>query len=44
MSVLSKAEELNRKIEAKAEKVALLSEKVLSKLVRFKENNFRPRI
>jgi hypothetical protein len=44
MSVLSKAEDLNKEIEDKALKVACLSEKILNKLKKFKDNKFRPRI
>ena len=44
MSVLSKAEDLNRDIEEKAMKVSNLSEKILIKLRKFKDNKFRPRI
>jgi hypothetical protein len=44
MSVLSKAEDLNKEIEDKALRVANLSEKILNKLKKFKENKFRPRI
>lgn len=44
MSVLSRAEDLNGEIEDKAEKVSALSEKILMKLRKFKENQFRPRI
>lgn len=44
MSVLSRAEDLNGEIEEKAIKVSALSEKILNKLKKFKENKFRPRI
>jgi len=44
MTVLSKAEDLNAEIEEKAAKVCALSEKILSKLRKFKDNQFRPRI
>lgn len=42
MSELSRAEDLNREIEEKAEKAVVLSEKILDKLRKFKENKFRP--
>lgn len=44
MLVLSKAEELNAQIEEKAMKAKDLSKKILTKLQKFKENKFRPRI
>lgn len=44
MTVLSKAEDLNGEIEDKAAKVCTLSEKILCKLRKFKDNQFRPRI
>jgi hypothetical protein len=44
MAVLSRAEDLNAQIEAKAMKARNLSQKILSKLEKFRENKFRPRI
>jgi hypothetical protein len=38
MAVLSKAEDLNEQIEDKAAKVSALSEKILQKLRKFKDN------
>lgn len=44
MSILQKAEDLNREIEEKAMRVSNLSDKILYKLRKFKDNKFRPRI
>ena len=44
MSVLSKAEDMNSEIEEKAMRVSGLGDKILYKLKKFKDNNFRPRI
>ena len=44
MAVLSRAEDLNAQIETKAMKARNLSQKILSKLEKFRENKFRPRI
>jgi len=38
MAVLSRAEDLNGEIEDKAARVSALSEKILQKLRKFKEN------